>query len=390
VVDDEPGMRYMARRILEPRFEVLEAESGEVGLALLRSERIHFAIVDISLPGLSGLDLLTEIKQSAAAVDVVVMTGSVRDPDEALEDAIRRKAFFFLRKPFPMTVLETLADRIVETQELSEQVNRYLHDLERDLEAARVFQRRLFPPTPWSGDRIEIASSYVASARLSGDFLDYWELPGGGTAFLVADVMGHGPAAAMMTGMVKSQLHRLSDELTGPGEVLQELESDLQRQGVRGFLTAFLLFDRPQLGRVDFSGAGHPDVYLWRPSSKRIDLLTSDGLPLNTGLAASARRSHRLEREADLRFFLYTDGYREASGPTGELFDDPFEGQPSDDVWSDRARAREPLSRFHEAVAAAIRAASPGGGLAQFEAAWRDFTRREGDDDRAAVLAWLS
>ena len=389
VVDDEPGMRYMARRVLETRFDVLEAASGEAGLELLRSELIHFAIVDISLPGLSGLDLLTEIKRTSVDVDVVVMTGSVPDANEALEDAIRRKAFFFLRKPFPMTVLETLADRIVETQELSQQVNRYLRDLERDLEAARVFQRRLFPPTPWSGDRIVAASSYVASARLSGDFIDYWPLPRGGTALLVADVMGHGPAAAMMTGMVKSQLRRLSDEIDEPGAVLQELESDLQRQGVRGFLTAFLIFDRPELGRVDFAGAGHPDVYLWSPSRRQIDLLESGGLPLNTGLGLTERASESLPREPDLRFLLYTDGYREARSPEEEFFDHPSEHAARHASWSERLRKREPLSRFHEAVAAAIAAPSPEDGVRTFEEQWRDFTQQEADDDRAAVIARL-
>jgi len=389
VVDDEPGMRYMARRVLESRFDVLEAATGEAGLELLRNEVIHFAIVDISLPGLSGLDLLTEIKRTSVDVDVVVMTGSVPDANEALEDAIRRKAFFFLRKPFPMTVLETLADRIVETQELSQQVNRYLRDLERDLEAARLFQRRLFPPTPWSGERIEAASSYVASTRLSGDFIDYWNLPQGGTALLVADVMGHGPAAAMMTGMVKSQLRRLSDEMDSPGEVLQELESDLQRQGVRGFLTAFLIFDRPELGRVDFSGAGHPDVYWWSPSRGQIDLLESSGLPLNTGLDVKERRSESLPREADLRFLLYTDGYREARNPEGEFFDHPSERAGLEVSWSERLRAREPLSRFHEAVAAAMRAPSPEEGIRTFEDQWRQFTQQEADDDRAAVIARL-
>lgn len=380
----------MARRVLESRFDVLEAANGEAGLALLRSEVIHFAIVDISLPGLSGLDLLTEIKRLSVNVDVVVMTGSVPDTNEALEDAIRRKAFFFLRKPFPMTVLETLADRIVETQVLSEQVNRYLHDLERDLDAARLFQRRLFPPTPWGGHRIEAASSYIASTRLSGDFIDYWNLPDGGTALLVADVMGHGPAAAMMTGMVKSQLRRLSDELSEPGDVLQELESDLQRQGVRGFLTAFLIFDRPELQRVDFAGAGHPDVYWWSPSTRQIDLLTSSGLPLNTGLEPSPRPSESLEREAGSRFLLYTDGYREAKSPGGEFFDHPLHQPVSEAGWSARLRAREPLSLFHRAVAGAFQAASPEDGVKRFESEWCDFTQQDGDDDRAAVMAQLS
>jgi phosphoserine phosphatase RsbU/P len=402
VVDDEPGMRYMTRRILEPQFEVEEAASGEEALNLLERAPFHIAIVDVRLPGLSGLDLLTTLKTCSPSIDVIVMTGSAVDVDEALEVSIRRKAFFFLRKPFPMSVLETLIERVAETQELEERLVAYARDLERSLESARKFQQRMLPPSPWESRGLLIASNYQASERLSGDFFDYWALPGGGTALLIADVMGHGPPSAMITGIVKSQVRSQASEIPQPGDVLQALEEELARIDLRGFMTAFLLFDRPEDGRIEYAGAGHLPALLWtpsggrgpsptggapEPSEGRVSGLFSQSLPINTGLPIRPRPTATLERTPGMRIFLYSDGYPEARDPGGACFDQE-EGSEETAAIADQAFPNGEHSPFAQAARAALAAPSPTAGIEALESAWRRFVRGQvPDDDRAAVLA---
>jgi phosphoserine phosphatase RsbU/P len=413
VVDDEPGMRYMARRILEKRYEVSEAHSGEEALRLLECEAFHIAIVDVRLPGLSGLDLLSALKTCCPSIDVIVMTGSAVDIDEALEGAIRRKAFFFLRKPFPMTVLETLVERIVETQVLEEKLVDYAWTLERNLESARIFQRRILPPSSWKGERIRIASRYQASERLSGDFLDYWSLPDGGTALLVVDVMGHGPSAAMVTGIVKSQVHSLAMEIHQPGEVLSALEEELSRIALPSFMTALLVFDHPPEGMITYCGAGHPPALLIAPGEEgREDtprFLVSEGIPINTGLPLRERRTQSMPRPDGLRMLLYTDGYPEAQGASGLTFDagsepasapgtpagpvrpaGPAAGAPPIDLLPPEFFPDGSDSPFARAALDALRAASPEDGISALDAALTAFVAGTNpDDDRAAILAWL-
>ena len=374
VVDDEPGMRYVARRVLGRRFEVIEAASGEEALELLEKGNFHLAVVDVRLPGISGLELLTAIKTCAMGIDVIVVTGSAADPDEALEDAVRRQAFFFLRKPFPMTVLETLADRAAERQELEERMATYVTTLEQNLESARVFQERLLPTRRWRGPRIEIASHYVASERLSGDFFDYWRLPDGGTAIFIADVMGHGAPAAMITGIVKSQVRSLSNEISDPGSVLFSLEEELSRIRIGSFLTAMLVFDRPAEGEVLYAGAGHPPILALTPGGSVVEL-PSTGIPLNTGLGVVPRETSSTARRTGLRLLLHTDGYGEAADGKGLHFDEPEEAGGS---------------AFDRAVLEALSADSAEEGLQRLEAAWTLFVPGgRGEDDRAAVLARL-
>jgi sigma-B regulation protein RsbU (phosphoserine phosphatase) len=374
VVDDEPGMRYTARRILEKKFIVREAGSGEEALKILESEAFHIAVVDVRLPGLSGLDLLSALKGLSPACDVIVMTGSAVDVDEVLEGAIRRKAFFFLRKPFPMTVLETLVERVAETQELEERLIDYARTLERNLESARIFQRQMLPPSTWTRAGIRIASHYVPSERLSGDFFDYWELPTGGTALVIVDVMGHGPSSAMITGIVKSQLHSLAAELHDPGTVLTALEQELSRINLRAFLTALLLFDRPEEGTISYCGAGHPSGVLRRETTGAADreLLSSAGVPINTGLPIIHRETVVLTRSAGSRVLLYTDGYSEARSRVGTFFDSG------------------PDSAFPRSAQRALLAGSPEDGIRILESACTEFTGpTPPEDDRAAVLAWM-
>ncbi len=374
VVDDEPGMRYMARRVLSRRFEVSEAGTAEEGLELLETGTFHLAVVDVRLPGASGLELLTAIKTCCVGIDVIVMTGSAADPDEALEDAVRRQAFFFLRKPFPMTVLETLAERAAERQELEERVANHVRVLEQNLESARVFQERLLPPRRWKGPRIEIASYYAASERLSGDFFDYWRLPDGGSALFIADVMGHGASAAMITGIVKSQVRSLSSEITDPGSVLYALEEELAKVRIGSFLTALLVFDHPAEGELLYCGAGHPPALALLPG-ETIVRLESTGVPINTGLPLAARETGSIARRPDLRLLLLTDGYGEAAGPDGSRFDETDLGG---------------TSPFDRAVHDALSAPLPEEGLRRLEASWTGFVAGgAGEDDRAAVLARL-
>jgi phosphoserine phosphatase RsbU/P len=400
VVDDEPGIRYMARRVLDDRFDVVEAASAEEALRILETETFHIAIVDVRLPGISGLDLLAAMKNLSPGVDVIVMTGSAVDVDEALEGAIRRRAYFFLRKPFPLGILETLALRVSEKQELEERLQRYTRDLEQGLESARIFQRKLLPSSPWTGPAVRIASTYHPSQQLGGDFVDYWTLPSGGAAVLVVDVESHGPLAAMMTGIVKTQVRSLCGEIQDPAEVLTALDEELSRIALPSFLTALLVFDRPDEEELVWSGAGHPPGLLWLPGG-RIQLLGSTGLPVNTGLPPWPRRTQAASRFRGSRLFLYTDGYPETVDPGGRQFDEeqvspgrssPASIAPGSPVTPppDRTTPFQFGSQFGLAALQALGAESPETGLAMLEAARERFAPGVlPADDRAAVLAWL-
>jgi DNA-binding NtrC family response regulator len=102
VVDDEPGMRNFLLKSLEPRVaRVLAAGSAEEAQALMLRHRFDLVILDIAMPGKSGLELLREMRAHGDASEVVLIT-AFADLETAIE-ALRAGAGDFLLKPFRVT-----------------------------------------------------------------------------------------------------------------------------------------------------------------------------------------------------------------------------------------------------------------------------------------------
>jgi two-component system response regulator HydG len=99
VVDDEPALRRSLARVLETRgMKVGLAENGEAALAYLRQTPPDVALIDMMMPGVSGIELLAQIKGGGAAVEVILMT-AFADVDSAVA-AMKAGAYHFLTKPF--------------------------------------------------------------------------------------------------------------------------------------------------------------------------------------------------------------------------------------------------------------------------------------------------
>jgi DNA-binding NtrC family response regulator len=102
VVDDEPGMRNFLVKTLAPRAgQVLAAGSAEEAETLLARHRFDLLILDITLPGKSGLQLLKQLHAEGHPGEVILIT-AFADLDTAIE-ALRAGAGDFLLKPFRVT-----------------------------------------------------------------------------------------------------------------------------------------------------------------------------------------------------------------------------------------------------------------------------------------------
>ncbi len=77
VVEDQEDMRLLYRVMFrrETRIEVLEAESGESALSIVAQEVPDLILTDITLPGMSGIDLTRIVKRDFPAMKVMVITG---------------------------------------------------------------------------------------------------------------------------------------------------------------------------------------------------------------------------------------------------------------------------------------------------------------------------
>lgn len=99
VVDDEQGMRNFLVKTLVPRCHVvMDAGSAEEGAVLLADHHVDLVILDISLPGKSGVSWLKELREHGFSGEVILIT-AFADLDTAIE-ALRAGASDFILKPF--------------------------------------------------------------------------------------------------------------------------------------------------------------------------------------------------------------------------------------------------------------------------------------------------
>jgi two-component system, OmpR family, KDP operon response regulator KdpE len=103
VVDDEPQLRRAMRTTLSALgFVVADAESGEAALELLRTERFDLILLDINMPGVSGLETCRAIR---ARSNVSILMLTVRDRAEDKIQALDAGADGYVTKPFDVNEL---------------------------------------------------------------------------------------------------------------------------------------------------------------------------------------------------------------------------------------------------------------------------------------------
>jgi putative two-component system response regulator len=132
VVDDEQLVRDMLSRRLEKfDFHCMTADNGHNALELISKNNISLVLLDISMPGMSGIDVLTRIKEEHADI-VVIMITAVVDVNIVVK-AMKSGAYDYLIKPIEMEILNISIARAIEYRNLILDNKEYQRNLEKKL-----------------------------------------------------------------------------------------------------------------------------------------------------------------------------------------------------------------------------------------------------------------
>lgn len=112
IVDDEKEFTFtLAERLRLRNYDTHVATDGEAALEDIRRERPDVVMLDLHIPGMSGLEILTKIKANDASIDVIIVTGSVGDIGDL---TIQAGALDYMIKPVD---IETLLEKLQEIQQ---------------------------------------------------------------------------------------------------------------------------------------------------------------------------------------------------------------------------------------------------------------------------------
>lgn len=141
VIDDEPGIRQGCKRALTPQgFNVDTAENGEQALSKIHSGGFDLALIDVMMPGISGIDLITSIHEHDPEIVCIIITGYATV--ELAVTAIKRGAYDFVTKPFTTDDLLLVVNQGLERRKLSLEAKR-LQTIEAQAQRLKEEKARL-------------------------------------------------------------------------------------------------------------------------------------------------------------------------------------------------------------------------------------------------------
>ncbi|OGR32712.1 MAG: two-component system response regulator [Desulfuromonadales bacterium GWC2_61_20] len=137
VADDEESMRWVLSKALSKKgFTVDLAANGNEALALVRQHRYDLAVLDIKMPGLSGLELLSRIHEEKPEILVVIMTAETSMKNAV--EAMKRGAYDYITKPFDLDVLDAIVLKAQKAAAVSEEVQQLRGEIKEHYQLDRT------------------------------------------------------------------------------------------------------------------------------------------------------------------------------------------------------------------------------------------------------------
>jgi serine phosphatase RsbU (regulator of sigma subunit) len=193
-------------------------------------------------------------------------------------------------------------------------------ELERDMELATEVQHGFLPDRRPELPGYEFFDYYQPASQIGGDYFDYITLPGGRVAIVVADVVGHGVAAALLMAKVSAETRFALYSEPTPAAAITRLNERMCQSNLQRFVTMILVVLEPAEHRALVVSAGHM-APIHRRASGQIEEPGEAlaGLPLGVTDAMGYQQCE-IDIAAGDCLTLYTDGINESIDTAGAFY----------------------------------------------------------------------
>jgi serine phosphatase RsbU (regulator of sigma subunit) len=194
-------------------------------------------------------------------------------------------------------------------------------EMERDMKLARDVQHGFLPDKKPQLPGYEFFDFYQPTADVGGDYFDYIKLADGRQAVIVADVVGHGVAAALLTAKLSSETKFSLYSEPSPAIAVTKLNERLCASNMQRFVTMIMVIIDPVKHTATIVNAGHMAPLVWRAANGAIEEPSEDnaGLPIGVTDALGYEQCEVEIRPGDT-FTMYTDGINESIDAGGAFY----------------------------------------------------------------------
>jgi serine phosphatase RsbU (regulator of sigma subunit) len=320
VVDDAPANIQVAQSILKDEYKIRVATSGAKALELVKVEPVpDLVLLDVMMPEMDGYEVCIRLKaeESTRNIPVIFLTGKTESADET--KGLEVGAVDYIRKPFSPAIVKARVRTHLMLRDAREELAQQLFAIQHELELAREIQLSILPRQLPKMDSLEIAARYLPMSTVAGDFYQFLVVDEKHIGILVADVSGHGPAAALIASMLRIALAAQLPCASEPAKVLGGLNQALCGKLGHNFVTAAYAFVDTEREVLSYAGAGHPPLLLWSKSAVSARAIEKNGLFLGQ-FAEETYTAVEMPFKAGDWSVLYTDGIPECRNSLEEEF----------------------------------------------------------------------
>jgi sigma-B regulation protein RsbU (phosphoserine phosphatase) len=309
---------------------LLEDAGHSIGTYLLNSrdpeDLLDYNLILLQGRGPEELKFCRRLRMQLADsfIPILYLTGEGQSTSRL--DSLEAGVDAYLQRPFaPRELLaqvqaflriKELHHRLLEKTAEVNLINKRLEaahkKVDQELELARRIQQSFLPQSMPEVPRARLAVLYLPCGRVGGDFYDAFRLDENHFGFYVADAMGHGVPASLLTiflkrGVRAKEIIGKEYRLVPPNEVLQRLNRDLVDQSLADnpFITMVYALFNPRDRRLRYARAGHP-YPLYIPANGEPELWKCEGSLLGI-VETEYELQERILGPGD-KVLFYTDG----------------------------------------------------------------------------------
>lgn len=331
IVDPSSSNRLFLRLTLEKQgYQVFEASDGLEALRLFESQRPSLVITEISLPVLSGVDLVQRIKLLAQDTFAPVFVVTHEFKPESIRQILSLGADDFLQKPYPEELLLGKIASLLRNVSFYEDLKKskeLVSSLHMDLalehkSAERIFEKFVHGPR----QQIPGLEAHISPASIfNGDVFLSTVTPAGNVLTLLGDFTGHGLPAAIGAIPVAEVFYSMVKKGRTLKEIIHVINDKLKTiLPSHIFFSCIAIKIFPNRKSVSILNAGMQPVVMLDQASDEVKLFESKSLPL--GVLDNFELDVQFEKRSlngKEIFVFYTDGIVEAMNDENEVFGVP-------------------------------------------------------------------
>lgn len=314
IVDNEFMIRESIAAYLEDGgYQVTSVADGKEAIDIFHENRPDIIITDMDLPSMSGLDIIRHVRDVNKEIPIIIVSGLVSNKD--VIEALRLGIWDYHVKPINHLVeIYDSVHRALDHRRLKEENEKIRETLLEDQDAGRSVQEKILPPTPYEKGNIMVEHKVLPMLYLSGDFVDYVVVNDNYFVFYLADVSGHGAAAAFVTVLIKMFVRELAAKyrsendkhILTPHLLLKELAHEIYSAKLGKYCTMLYFVYDKSMEEIHYSVGGHyPNPIIVQKGKARY--LSGRGFPVGISNSMSYK-TELLELEPPYSIVLFSDG----------------------------------------------------------------------------------